>query len=183
MERQAIRPSRGGVMTKNEAGELSCRVISIYAFLCALVAFQFPISFLQRGMPQSSTFLTILRFIPAIALLLFSGFLWYGAEFLMTRKDSEAENAERPSGMDPQVLQNMAFSVLGLIILIDTLPYLGQIVVQSLIGRPTQNPQLWVSIGTFIARLAVGFWLLLGSTTLQKLKSFLIEKAKSSKDW
>jgi hypothetical protein len=84
----------GGAMNKSEIGELSLKILSIYTFIHALGALQFPIAMFQPAMrTQGSVLYSIGSFIPATLLLVFSGFLWLGAGQLESTSDAVPESS------------------------------------------------------------------------------------------
>jgi hypothetical protein len=170
-------------MKKAEIGELSCKILSIYAFVHALAALQFPVALLQPVVRnQGSTLLTIGSFVPTVLLLLFSALLWLSAKQLESPSEPDSVSSERASGITPEILQSMAFSVAGIFILVDTLPYLGQLVIQGLNRNPVRNPMFWLGLVESLIRLALGAWLLFASESLRKLKSRLLDNVVH-KDW
>jgi len=173
-------------MKKAEIGELSYKILSIYSFICALGALTFPISVHQPAMrDHPSTLFSIVSFIPAALLFLFSGLLWLSAEQLEASSDSGRESSESASGITPEILQSIAFSVVGILILVGTVSYLVQIVGQSLHGNPLRNPWFWLYLVETLIRLALGSWLLIGSKGQRKFKLWLLENLRSvvHKDW
>ncbi len=173
-------------MTKAEIGSMGCKLLSIYTFANSLGALQFPVAMLQPGMPAKAGLLyRIMSFVPAIMLVMFSAILWLSAR----RPDSDSESIQEASvgssAITPQVLQSVGFSVAGIMILANTVPYLGQIIFQSLGANPMQNRMFWIQVSEFLVRLALGTWLLLGTRPLQLLGVRLVRRLEKAihKDW
>ena len=173
-------------MKKTEIGELSCKILSVYSFIQALGALTLPVAVHQPTMRDHPSMLfSIATFIPATLLFLFSGLLWLSAKQLEAFSDSGQESPESASGITPQILQSIAFSVVGILILVGTLSYLVQIVGQSLHGNPLRDPWFWLRSVETLIRLALGSWLLIGSKGQRKFKLWLLENLRSvvHKDW
>jgi hypothetical protein len=171
-------------MNKSEIGELSLKILGICAFTGALNALQLPISWFQASTQIADNRAAwILSFVPAAALLLFSGILWLGAGRLnSSSKAAAAGPATHTSAITPDFLLNTAFSITGIFVLIGTLNllpnYLNQLIA-GMQGYQGDLMRLWLGIAVIAIRLALGFWLLFGARSMQPLKARLLQKRES----
>ncbi len=179
-------------MKASELGEVSLKVLGIWAFIEGIALFQFPITLLQ---PFSSMIrdrvsprLLILALLPSILLFALSGVLWLGSKvgFLL---ETQPDSPQGTSHITPEVLQSIAFSVSGIFILLGAMPFFFQFVNDALsrnaAARYPTNPMLWYHLIEFAVRLTVGIWLLSGSRSLRRFRGWLLENIKSAghKDW
>jgi len=190
-------------MKKAEVAALSFKILAVYAFIAALVAVNAPIltgtafRFMpQKDMPQTSMILPILAYIPSLLLFLFSLILWRSGKKMEARASAQAPS-EDASGLTPQILQNIAFSILGICILIDAIPHVcdvGMGLVRMIdmkvaVGNGGLDPwgmaSLWMRFAETLIRLAIGIWLVVGSKRLREFKSRLLAGVQSAvkKDW
>ncbi|MBZ5498630.1 MAG: hypothetical protein LAP85_19715 [Acidobacteriia bacterium] len=155
-------------MARQEVGQLCCRVLGIYTFIHGVSATSG--TFLSLSMiRQGSTFAHILGLLPAFILLSFSAYLWLYAGAIASRMFSEPESTESLSGSTTQVIQRVAFSVAGILILNSAMPTLGQTIVNLLTQTRQAAPYVAVYGVESAIRVVVGIWLLLGSASLRKL--------------
>jgi hypothetical protein len=152
-------------MTKAEMGELSCKLLGIYAFIVSLTMIQFPVSWLQPGLWEKTSGLAMaMAFIPTVLLLFCAAFLWLSSRRYNFNSRGSSEGS---SSITPAILQDIAFSVAGIFTLIDAVPQLGTLVFELSSG-PSRNLLFWLHLATFLVRLALGLWLLLGADGLRK---------------
>ena len=64
--------------------------------------------------------------------------------------------------MAPTILQYIAFSVVGILVLIETALQIGTLVFWSSLGQ-SRTLLFWSQLISFHIKLAVGFWLILGT--------------------
>jgi hypothetical protein len=146
----------------------------------ALLAFEYPVALLQPGMrDHASLAYRIASFVPTVMLFLLSAILWLSSGQFAPSPGSGPKSDETPSGITPQILQNIAFSVVGILILVNTVSFSGHIVLQSLRENPWRDPSYWLNVVDSMIRLALGSWLLFGSEGLRRFKSWLLENAKT----
>jgi hypothetical protein len=174
-------------MTKRDVVRLSCKVLSIYTLIAFLASLAFPLSMLQPGMwHPGNTLVWFLTLIPAMLLLLLSACLWFGADVFSARMVPDPECSESTSGLTAVVIQRIAFSVAGILVLVGALSPLERVVNEislriSGVRVPMGILSLVMLAIEVVIRLALGTWLLLGSENVRRL----LEKAKPlvEKDW
>jgi hypothetical protein len=170
-------------MTISEMGKLSLKILAIYAFIIALSSLAPPISTLQMS-PEHSAYRQsnpILLFVPAILLFVFSGFLWFAAQNV--NSGAEPASSANISGITPEVLQNIAYSITGIIILVGTLYDVMNLISEGIyiwIYGQTGRFVFWLILARILIRLALGIWLVLGSNRLRILGTRLMEILKKS---
>lgn len=165
-------------MTKAELGEIGCRLMGIFAFIAGLGALQMPLFALQQA--SSGRAGLIVLFLPAAILMLAAVLLWFNAPKLSYFFDSKEESSPL-SPVPPSILQRILFSMIGILILVNSLSSLGNVLQEGL-RYPYIDWQFWIHLATLMARLAAGAWLLFGSRSLKKFGSRLLENA-FQKDW
>jgi hypothetical protein len=182
-------------MTKSEIGKLSLKILAIYALICALVSLAAPISILQLAGSPSRTSDNIhmmgalLLFIPTVLLFLFSGFLWLCANQPAAPHEPNTAETTGASGITPEILQNIAFSVTGIFVLIGTFPYLVNLIMQirlylsGFVGSSPNRMQIGLDLAEVLIRLGLGCWLVLGSNRLRVLGMRLRDSLGKSRDW
>jgi hypothetical protein len=174
-------------MTKREVCRLSCRVLSIYNLTNFFLLLNVPVAMLQTTMiTHSSTLPWLLSLILPVLVLLLSAFLWFGAEALSARMISGAESSESASGVTSEVIQRLAFAVVGLLILVGAISPLERLIQDTF--HPIPDPRSPIDEWNLarlavevVIRLALGVWLLFGAEGLSRL----LQKAKPlvNKDW
>jgi len=172
-------------MTKAEIGELSLKVLGIYAFLFSLIAIQYPVSLLHPGLSQTPSGMAMLvSFVPAALLLLFAAFLWLGSKRIRLTSGPEGPSAESASKITPAILQSIAFSVAGIFILIDTLLMMSNLAVELSTGL-WRSMWFWTHLSIVLIRTALGLWLLLGAAGLRRFRNRMLESVRPilHKDW
>jgi hypothetical protein len=174
-------------MKKREVARLSCKVLSIYTLTIFFASLMGPLSLLQPPMWRpGNTLVWLLTLIPAILLLLLTACLWFGADVLSARMVPDPECSESTSGLTAVVIQRIAFSVTGILVLVGALFPLGRVISEiglriSAVRVPMDILSLVMPATEVVIRLALGTWLLLGSENTRRL----LEKVKPlvKKDW
>lgn len=173
-------------MNKPEIAALSCRLLALYALLRALDAL--PAAFLalqnRGGMELFGTeppplWLLLL---PLVLHLVAAAFLWRGADFLARRMVKTAHSASPAVVFDSKALPT-AFSVVGALTLVQSLPHLAQMLM-NLWFLSRRDPLLqgdfrgltFPDFAGVAAQIALGLWLLLGSEGL----ATLLENARNA---
>jgi hypothetical protein len=64
--------------------------------------------------------------------------------------------------MTPAILQNIAFSVIGILVLIDTALQIGTLIFWSSFGQ-SRTLLFWSQLISFHIKLALGVWLIVGA--------------------
>lgn len=159
-------------MTKKEIATLSFKVLSLYAFikaidkLSSLINYMYKYSLSEVGVSNFIIFAA-----PMLLLFLFGGLLWFIAP-LLAFIISRSTVLEDDSAASLLSIQTVAFSVVGLYMLADSLPAL----VRSTIWHFTSDshsmgassPLIGDIIGSLV-QIGLGLWLLLGSRGLVNL--------------
>ncbi len=171
-------------MSKSDVGELCCKVLGIYCIITALVLTQYPISLLQSTFSQRmSPIAWTASFVPSVLLLIFGALLWKGAKRLRLISSPDCEPTAGASGIAPAILQSIAFSALGIFILIEAISQIPNIVTQLMF--PPQRLWAWCNLGSSLIKLAFGLWLLFGAEGLRKIRVLLLDRVRPAfhKDW
>lgn len=182
-------------MNKNEIMKVACRVLSIYACIGGINALFGPISMREQQKTimtvthqysSSPSALSVIVFLPAGLLFLFSAFLWLGASRIKLHSMIEAPSQDNQSGLTAQGMQGIIFSALGIFLLVDSVSPLVNMV--SLIATAYQNgilSRFWSQLSNLAVRglftFGFGLWLMLGSKSLRRFKSWLL--VINRKDW
>lgn len=131
----------------------------------------------------------IVSFLPAVLLFLFSVFLWLSAKNLESPSQPIADPSAGALGITPEILQSIAFSFAGILILVGTLSYLPNLIVQLTVkfqgGIPENWLRFWLDLAIAVIRLALGFWLLFGAKGIRALTARFLNSIKPlvQKDW
>lgn len=156
-------------MTKREIATLSFKILSLYAFIKAIDKLSTLINYLYKYSLSEVGVLNFMIFAsPVLLLLLCGGLLWFLAPWLassISKSTAPADNAAASLFS----IQAVAFSVLGLYLLADSLPAL----VRSIIWHFTtasrsmgeRSPLIGDILG-FLIQIVIGVWLLFGSRGL-----------------
>lgn len=171
-------------MKKNEIMEVGSRILSIYACICGISALNVPISMYQYPPPHPALSATV--FLPAASLLLVSMFLWFSARRIGLHSKIETPSQESQSDLTAQSVQSIIFSALGIFLIVDSVIPMANLI--SLISSANQNgifPRFWSQLASLavigLFKLGIGLWLILGSKSLRRVKSWLL--AINQKDW
>jgi hypothetical protein len=153
-------------MTKREVATLSFKVLSLYAFIKAidklpmLINYMYKYDFSEAGLRGFMLFAA-----PMLLLLLCGGLLWFMAPFLasLLSKSSISVDDSAASLLD---IQMVAFSVIGLYMLADSLPALVRSTIFHF-GYVSRGDDPFVGeIMASLVKIAIGLWLLFGSRGL-----------------
>ncbi len=156
-------------MTKREIATLSFKVLSLYAFIKAIDKLSSLINYMYKYRLSEVGILNFMIFAaPVLLLLLCGGILWFIAP-LLASSISKSTAAEDNSAASLLSIQMVAFSVVGLYMLADSLPA----VVRSIIWHFTtashsmgeRSPLVGDIIGSLV-QIVLGLWLLFGSRGL-----------------
>lgn len=171
-------------MTKREIAVLICKVLGIYAFINAvnslpLILMPFIIS-VANGFEGTSRMEGVARWasvVNAVPLLLnvVAGVLLWSCANGLARRMVQDEKVETPIVIGSEI-QIVAFSILGLFTLLQALPRIGQLVInlynlsrQDALMRQNFQGTTASEVVTLVIQLALGSWLLLGSSGLVRL--------------
>jgi hypothetical protein len=157
-------------ITAREIATLSFKVLSLYAFIQAIdklpsfINYMYKYNFIEAGILNSMIFAA-----PMLLLLLCGGLLWFIAPFLASiiSKSDISVDGSAASLLDIQVV---AFSVVGLYMLADSLPALVRSVIWHFTGGYLyKSSPLVGEIMGFLVRITIGLWLLFGARGLVNL--------------
>ena len=180
-------------MKKTEAIEVGFKVLSIYAFMQGIAALAMPISLLETerltgmasrlGAAAPSHNYSALAFLPSALLFILGAVLWLNSK--QTEVSSIAkESSADVTGLTPHILQNIIFSALGILIVVESLASFGSVVsALNIYALARHNSHLFMGpfpyyrLAEGLLRLIFGLWLIIGSRGLRKFESWLL------KDW
>jgi hypothetical protein len=152
-------------VTKREIANLSFKVLSLYAVIKAIDKLSSLISYMYQ---YSHTDLGVLDYMiftaPVILLLLCGGILWFIAP-LLASSISKSTVSEDNSNASLLSIQMVAFSVIGLYMLVDSLPALVQATIWYFIVTGKRY-QFAVDIIGSLVKIGLSLWLLFGSRGL-----------------
>jgi hypothetical protein len=182
-------------MNKSEIMKVGYSVLSIYACISGINALIVPISMreqqqtimtLTHQYSSSPNALSVVVFLPAGLLFLFSAFLWFSARRIELHSMVEAPSQDNESGLTAQGAQSIIFSALGIFLLVDSVSPLANMI--SFIASTHQNgisSRFWSQLASLAVRglftFGLGLWLILGSESLRRFKSWLL--TINRKDW
>ena len=163
-------------MTNREAGLLGGKLLGLYTLIIALSALQAPISYLYLGKINNQSTPTVLlafifAFVPSILLFLFGYYLYFNAGALGTWEDPEKQVSGSSAGMTPQVVQRIAFSVVGLLILDGAIAHWGMVVPNLFFPFQRHDAYFWVHLAEALIQTALGLWLFFGTENFQRITS------------
>jgi hypothetical protein len=150
-------------LSTRDIAQLCSKAFGIYALLFALGALQYLVLFIFQGSPQASWLYITGVFLPSILLLILAAVLWLKADTLSSLMVTDAREVNGATGLTALEIKKIAYFVLGLFILANTIPQLTGI---FFLLTP-QNPQpetsrfLLEKIVEVLVRAAIGFGLLL----------------------
>ena len=146
-------------MTKKEIAILSYKVLSLYAFLKVIDKLAYIIRFISQYDPSRLN--TIEVAIPLLCMLLCSVLLWFTAPLLASTIFSKTESVDKTAAslMD---IQMAAFSVVGLFVLANSLPFFVRAALWYFMGS-FKVKELAGDVIAFLLQIGLGFWLLFGS--------------------
>lgn len=184
-------------MKKSEATAVGFRVVGLYAFLQAILALSAPISLhvnaitlqrLQGRMGAGNYTFSAVAFVPAVLLFLFGVLLWLTAKRAEAGSLAQEPFTETATGLNPQMLQRIIFSALGILIVVESItPLVNVISILSLPARPNSaiNLSFYYRLVEVLVRLILGGWLIIGSRHMQRFQAWLLDSVKSvgKKDW
>ncbi len=154
------------IVTKREIATLSFKVLSLYAFIKAIDKLSTLIYYAYRVSETGIPFFMIYA-LPMLLLALCGVLLWFIAP-LLASSISKSTVSEDNSAASLSSIQAVAFSIVGLYMVGDSLPS----IVRSTIWRFTEptsmskgSPLLGDVMGSLV-QVVIGLWLLFGSRGL-----------------
>src|SRR3990172_1000700 len=160
-------------MTKHDVAFLACRMMAIYAALLTLQRFAY-ISLDFRGYFGPSDWrptaaVMVLSTVVAIGLTAsFALLLWIGADRIASMMCPGAELEPAGPSITAQCAEEIAFSAVGLFILVRAIPKLAQELIRLLMLPPDAmipritEPMWFAEFGSTLAECVIGAWLALG---------------------
>jgi hypothetical protein len=152
-------------MTRNEIGNLSFKILSVYAIISAIEKVPAILRLLYLSDLKGPKILNLFSgVIPPVLLVLCGIVLWFSAPALTSLALGARLPEEKPSATSAEI-QGIAFSVIGMYVLANALPNLVQsavfyyYIVSS--GEEGGAP-FGGTIIVLLFQLALGLWLLLG---------------------
>ncbi len=160
--------------TKRDIGVILFRVLSIYSFLKATESLSD--KFIYFFNPQNYTFMIFIQIIgPAVLLLVWGVIIWYLSPTIASLL-SKASDEDKEFGFSLNDVHDMAFSAIGLFILVNTIPdtvngigfYYG-LISQTRLDRHLAYVSGVAYLGSLVIKLVLGIWLLIGSHGIVKI--------------
>ena len=177
-------------MKKSEALEVGFKVLSAYAFMQGITALAIPISLLQsqaslsalasrQGAVLPSNSFSFAAFLPSALLFLLGAVCWLNAKRTEVGSPAQESDAGSAAGLNPQILQSIIFSALGIFIVIESLAPLASVASTfNIYALARQNNRLFMAPFPYfrliegLIKLLFGCWLIIGSRSLRKFKSW-----------
>ena len=177
-------------MNKNEALEVGFKFLSIYAFMQGLTVLGIPISLQQsqvalnalasrQGATIPSSIFSAAAFLPSALLFILGAVLWLSAKRNEVSPTDQESPSESKSGFTPQILQSIIFSALGIWIIMESLTSLANVAnalnIYALArhqNRFFMAPFPYFRFFEGLIKLIFGCWLIIGSRSLRRFKSW-----------
>lgn len=163
-------------MTKREIAALACKILALYAVTLAWGAIGSIIPFLlyrvEPSQGMSLTGITIANISYTVLMGTTAFLLWFKADRIAISMVRDEGMAIENSKIHSSDIKAIAFSVVGLFILAETIPHAVGVIVERSMSTPMPGMDMGWNAGkkALVARLvveiAIGFWLLLGSRGL-----------------
>jgi hypothetical protein len=165
-------------MTKRETAVLACRLFTIYGLFTFLswagivVQGGWSMFRFQPGTSIGEMLLLIAFVTPTILILFFSIWIWRNADWLASKLLPEPEVSTGESTLNASDLQIVAFSVVGLLVIVEALPQISSIVLEYMYrtevagSRQSVTPILGRPLVLGIIKLLLGVGLLFGARGL-----------------
>ncbi|MEW6276602.1 MAG: hypothetical protein AB1556_16015 [Bacillota bacterium] len=184
-------------MTSKDIARLSCKLFSIYTLINAIKSLNYFVVLPLQGKSGTGMIATtlILTALPSTLLFASGIILWLYAgklaNYLVPDKMPDKDPPSGGSQIRVEDIQAVAFSVVGIFILVDAAPKLIQIVFNIILLSKLQHaiPGDWVNFTTItrivelVIQLILGFWLFFGSRGIVGLLKRLREAGvKDSND-
>lgn len=159
-------------MNYKAISKISCKIISIYSFAKFIMFFQrfFYHIFYQNRLIQIEQN-SVLLSLPFFLLLFLSIILWVYADKISSFMVKKPINSSNTISLDYVELQAIAFSVVGVIMLINSIPEIISlgINIKLLVSEDIANIEMLlimdkIKIIGYVIKTILGLWLLLGSS-------------------
>jgi hypothetical protein len=176
-------------MKKSEALEVGFKVLSVYAFIQGITGLGIPISLHEsqnlasalasrQGASIPSTF-SVALFLPSVLLFLLGAILWLNAKKTEVGSLAQESDAGSATGLNPQILQSIIFSALGIFIIIESVAPLANVATTLNVyalarhdNRLFMAPFPYFRLIEGLVKLSFGCWLIIGSRSLRRFKSW-----------
>ena len=161
-------------MTKHQLAALCCKVLGLYTILVNLQTFAMGLGSLSMSSKtEGYAFYMVLSFLANLIALVGGVGLWMFADNLAKRMVSNGGDETINLAGSPDRAQEIAFSVIGLSILVKTIPNIIRVIIEKLTtnsserlqfyGGATKIGQMTISDIAFLAvELGIGLWLVFG---------------------
>jgi hypothetical protein len=181
-------------VTREDVGKLCFKLFGVYTFIVALLyagsALGVGASFsealpgyrdAQRGMSAQIA----IMFFFALLLFCLSAMLWFRAEKLTERIFPKIETSDNSFSVNPEIIKQIAFTCIGILILAGALPELAGIISSLFVMTSPYSIRFLFDLGQTIIRIILGVWLILGSARLRSFAKVSAEKIGNinQKDW
>jgi len=184
-------------MTKREVGILACRLLALYAWIQSLhyvpAVLDLSQLFYDPWSRQQYVLLELIASaVPFVLLLGLAIFVWRRAGlisawiFAHDIQDHQLEPESNPHAVQLEDIQVVAFSTVGLWLLLDVMPQAAAYSVQLIYAYQLSDFDLGYNLALLaktievLLRVAAGFWLLFGArglvNLLRKLRTAGVEK-------
>jgi uncharacterized BrkB/YihY/UPF0761 family membrane protein len=169
-------------MTKKEFAVLACRIFALYAFLKFIFQIESVICVIwglmdgRAGIKDTSGVIFFSFLLTTLLLLALAIVIWKKAEWLAEKIFPGKDSAGSKLEISMSEVQIVAFSVVGLVLIVEALPQIGNLIVDY--KMRTSQPYVsmypfWRSVVMHGIEFLLGFGLLFGSKGLAGLlKSF-----------
>lgn len=160
---------RGIEMNYRILSKMSCRIISIYAFVKFIMFFQSYFYVFYQNSRNQIEQNNVLMFLPFFSLLFLSIILWVYADKISQFMVKESENSRDIVKLDYVKLQAISFSVVGVVILTNSIPEIIKTVlnIKLLISKQLVDRVLITYKTQMIGygiKIIMGLWLLFGAS-------------------
>jgi len=162
---------------KRDIGVLSFKLLGVYSCIRALELSSRAVQYFYEGDARGYLWIALQVLLPPVSLILLGVLLWISARiisrFVFPSIDSP-EPSESSNAVSYKELQDIAFSVCGLVVLVDELPMLVRLIVAIFAFKAYSisaiEPVVERNVYLFFTalRVCIGMWLLLGSRGIVK---------------
>lgn len=152
-------------MSKHEVANLACKILSIYIVVQGVNAISSMLS-VSNATPNQAAPMGIVKVIlPFIVLLIFGVLMWFFSDRLSKVMVKEGSQFNENRGIMADDLHNIAFSVLGLFFIGNSLPRLISLLTSLNLSKGVPDSTERILIGSIgiIVQLIMGIGIFLGS--------------------
>jgi len=154
-------------MKTKEVTFIVCKIFALYVLYQTIVYFSVTISSLYSGQFLSNIVVNyFLVFIFSFGLFLF---FWFGADWLALKITNSRSEQDIKTNLTKDDILNIAFRVIGMLLLVRALPYMSRIVSLNLLQQEHTVPSLLPQFIEMFVLLVIGISLLLGADWFSKI--------------